>query len=111
MASLDVVSTTSPTYRTVRMSHIQSFECRRERRQLTRTTADVFRLVPFAVFVLVPFMELLLPVALKLFPTCCPRRTRQAEEGGGPQAAADGELEVARFLQVPSESLISLHII
>ena len=35
---------------------------RRERQQLTRTTADIFRLVPFAVFVIVPFMELLLPV-------------------------------------------------
>lgn len=30
------------------------------------------RLVPFAVFVLVPFMELLLPVALKLFPNMLP---------------------------------------
>jgi LETM1 and EF-hand domain-containing protein 1, mitochondrial len=35
---------------------------RRERQQLTRTTADLFRLVPMLVFVLVPFMELLLPV-------------------------------------------------
>jgi hypothetical protein len=35
---------------------------RRERQQLTLTTADIFRLVPFAVFVIVPFMELLLPV-------------------------------------------------
>ena len=31
---------------------------RRERRQMTRTTADVFRLVPFAAFLLIPFMEL-----------------------------------------------------
>ena len=68
---------------------------RRERRQLTRTAAvsllkrivdlteknisenfpflqDLFRLVPFSVFVLVPFMELLLPVALKLFPGMLP---------------------------------------
>jgi hypothetical protein len=30
------------------------------------------RLVPFAVFVIVPFMELLLPVALKLFPNMLP---------------------------------------
>jgi hypothetical protein len=30
------------------------------------------RLVPFAVFVVVPFMELLLPVALKLFPNMLP---------------------------------------
>lgn len=45
---------------------------RRERRQLTRTTADIFRLVPFAFFVIVPFMELLLPVALKVFPNMLP---------------------------------------
>lgn len=45
---------------------------RRERTQLTRTTADIFRLVPFAVFIIVPFMEFLLPVALKLFPNMLP---------------------------------------
>jgi LETM1 and EF-hand domain-containing protein 1 len=45
---------------------------RRERNQLVRTTMDLFRLVPFAVFVIVPFMELLLPVALKLFPNMLP---------------------------------------
>lgn len=45
---------------------------RRERLQLIRTTMDIFRLVPFAVFVIVPFMELLLPFALKLFPNMLP---------------------------------------
>ena len=45
---------------------------RRERRQLVRTTADMFRLVPFLVFIIVPFMEFLLPVALKLFPEMLP---------------------------------------
>jgi LETM1 and EF-hand domain-containing protein 1 len=45
---------------------------RRERRQLKRTTTDLLRLIPFAVFVIVPFMELLLPVALKLFPHMLP---------------------------------------
>ena len=45
---------------------------RRERQQLTRTTADIFRLVPVAVFIIVPFMEFLLPVALKLFPNMLP---------------------------------------
>jgi LETM1 and EF-hand domain-containing protein 1 len=45
---------------------------RRERQQLTRTTADIFRLVPVAVFVIVPFMEILLPVFLKLFPNMLP---------------------------------------
>ena len=45
---------------------------RREREQLTRTTADIFRLVPFAVFIIVPFMEFLLPVFLKVFPNMLP---------------------------------------
>ena len=45
---------------------------RREHRQLTRTVQDLGRLVPFSVFVLVPFAELLLPVALKLFPNMLP---------------------------------------
>ncbi|THG01641.1 hypothetical protein TEA_006487 [Camellia sinensis var. sinensis] len=45
---------------------------RRERQQLTRTTADIFRLVPFAVFIIVPFMEFLLPVFLAVFPNMLP---------------------------------------
>lgn len=39
---------------------------------MTRTTADVFRLVPFIIFLVVPFMEVLLPVALKVFPNMLP---------------------------------------
>ncbi|KAK9492452.1 LETM1-like protein-domain-containing protein [Lipomyces doorenjongii] len=45
---------------------------RRESRQLKRTTEDLIRLVPFSVFIIVPFAELLLPVALKLFPNMLP---------------------------------------
>jgi len=45
---------------------------RREHRQLQRTVQDLARLVPFSVFVIVPFAELLLPVALKLFPNLLP---------------------------------------
>ena len=45
---------------------------RREDRQLRRTTQDLGRLVPFSVFVIVPFAELLLPVALKVFPNLLP---------------------------------------
>ena len=45
---------------------------RRERRQLIRTAQDVFRIVPLSLFVIVPFMELLLPFALKLFPNMLP---------------------------------------
>lgn len=45
---------------------------RRENRQLKRTTQDLVRLVPFSMFILVPFAELLLPFALKLFPNLLP---------------------------------------
>ena len=45
---------------------------RRERKHLVRTSADLFRLVPMSVFVLIPFMEFLLPVALKIFPNMLP---------------------------------------
>lgn len=45
---------------------------RREHRQLQRTVQDLGRLVPFSVFVIVPFAELLLPVALKIFPGLLP---------------------------------------
>ncbi|PWY92735.1 MRS7 family protein [Aspergillus heteromorphus CBS 117.55] len=45
---------------------------RREHRQLQRTVKDLGRLVPFSMFVIIPFAELLLPIALKLFPNMLP---------------------------------------
>lgn len=45
---------------------------RRERQQLKRTTGDIFRLVPFAVILVVPFMEFSLPLLLKIFPNMLP---------------------------------------
>lgn len=45
---------------------------RREMIQLKRTTKDMIRLVPFSAFVIIPFAELLLPIALKLFPNLLP---------------------------------------
>ena len=70
---------------------------RRERRQMTRTTADVFRLVPFAAFVLIPFMEAFLPLAIKLFPGCFPRRPRRAQARGGAQETTQGEARGGAF--------------
>ncbi|PKY08002.1 LETM1-domain-containing protein [Aspergillus campestris IBT 28561] len=45
---------------------------RREQRQLQRTTRDLGRLVPFSMFLIIPFAELLLPIALKIFPNLLP---------------------------------------
>lgn len=48
--------------------------------QFTRTASDLFRLVPFSVFIIVPFMEFLLPVALKLFPGMLPSQFETASK-------------------------------
>lgn len=45
-----------------------------------RTVSDLFRLVPFSVFIIVPFMELLLPLAIKLFPGMLPSTFQTATE-------------------------------
>ncbi|WFD01764.1 LETM1 domain-containing protein ylh47 [Malassezia obtusa] len=45
---------------------------RREHRQLRRTMGDLLRLIPFIPFVIIPAAELLLPVAVKIFPNMLP---------------------------------------
>lgn len=45
---------------------------RRESNQLQRTIGDLGRLIPFSMFLIIPFAELLLPVALKIFPNLLP---------------------------------------
>lgn len=52
---------------------VQGYELsRRETNQLKRTMGDIFRLVPFSAFIIIPFAELLLPIALKIFPNLLP---------------------------------------
>jgi len=48
--------------------------------QLVRTVSDLFRLVPFSVFIIVPFMELLLPLVIKLFPGMLPSTFQSATD-------------------------------
>ncbi|XP_051897153.1 LETM1 domain-containing protein LETM2, mitochondrial isoform X2 [Pristis pectinata] len=73
---------------------------RRERRRLLRTCVDLFRLVPFVIFLVVPFMEFLLPVVLKLFPGMLPStfETKLTREEKQKQTMA-AKLEMAKFLQ------------
>ncbi|KAK1557896.1 hypothetical protein Q3G72_033820 [Acer saccharum] len=73
---------------------------RRERQQLTRTTADIFRLVPLSVFILVPFMEFLLPVFLKLFPNMLPSTFQdKMKEEEALKRRLTARIEYAKFLQ------------
>ncbi|CAH02445.1 ribosome-binding protein MDM38 [Kluyveromyces lactis] len=60
---------------------VQGYELsRREKNQLKRTMGDIFRLVPFSAFLIIPFAELLLPVALKIFPNLLPSTYESGKE-------------------------------
>ncbi|XP_053125521.1 LETM1 domain-containing protein LETM2, mitochondrial isoform X1 [Hemicordylus capensis] len=73
---------------------------RRERRRLLRTCADLFRLVPFLVFIIVPFMEFLLPVFLKLFPEMLPSTFEtESKKEEKQRKKLSAKLELAKFLQ------------
>ena len=45
---------------------------RREMLQIARTKKYCLKLIPFSVFIIVPFLELALPVVLKVFPGMLP---------------------------------------
>lgn len=73
---------------------------RRENRLLLRTTSDIFRLVPFSLFIIIPFMELLLPVFIKFFPGMLPSTFQTSNEREDKlKASLQVKLEVAKFLQ------------
>ncbi|XP_051020354.1 mitochondrial proton/calcium exchanger protein-like [Acomys russatus] len=79
---------------------------RRERRQFLRICADLFRLVPFLVFVVVPFMEFLLPVVLKLFPNMLPSTFEtQSVKEERMKKELRVKLELAKFLQDTVEEM------
>uniref|UniRef100_A0A1I7ZY59 Mitochondrial proton/calcium exchanger protein n=1 Tax=Steinernema glaseri TaxID=37863 RepID=A0A1I7ZY59_9BILA len=79
---------------------------RRERQQLIRTVSDLFRLVPFSIFIIVPFMELALPIFIKLFPNMLPSTFQEAskeEEKIRKQVLV--RVEMAKFLQSTIEEI------
>uniref|UniRef100_A0A3P9NHG6 Mitochondrial proton/calcium exchanger protein n=1 Tax=Poecilia reticulata TaxID=8081 RepID=A0A3P9NHG6_POERE len=76
------------------------------RKQFLRTCADVFRLLPFLVFIIVPFMEFLLPVALKLFPNMLPSTFEtQSKKEERLKKELRVKLEMAKFLQDTIEEI------
>jgi len=73
---------------------------RRERLQLIRTSQDIFRIVPLAFFIIVPFMELLLPFALKIFPNLLPSTFQDGlKKEEGMKKELQLRLEMATFFQ------------
>jgi len=79
---------------------------RRERIQLVRTSTDLFRLVPFSIFVIVPFMELLLPFALRLFPNMLPSTFQDSlKKEESLKQELQMRLAVANFMQEALEEM------
>ncbi|KAI9015626.1 LETM1-like protein-domain-containing protein [Hyaloraphidium curvatum] len=73
---------------------------RREHRQLVRTSADMFRLIPMMIFIVVPFMEFALPFALRIWPDMLPStfESKYAEEEKR-KKLLKVRLDMAKFLQ------------
>ncbi|KAL7032667.1 hypothetical protein ACKWTF_007376 [Chironomus riparius] len=83
---------------------------RREHRLLIRTTSDLFRLLPFSVFIIVPFMELLLPLAIKLFPGMLPSTFESATEKETKiKQNLKVKIEMAKFLQKTLDDMTVQH--
>uniref|UniRef100_A0AC35TV09 Letm1 RBD domain-containing protein n=1 Tax=Rhabditophanes sp. KR3021 TaxID=114890 RepID=A0AC35TV09_9BILA len=79
---------------------------RKEKQQLVRTVSDLFRLVPFSVFVIVPFMELALPIFIKLFPNMLPSTFQEASmEKEKNKKQVKIRIEMAKFLQSTLEEI------
>ncbi|ELW62379.1 LETM1 and EF-hand domain-containing protein 1, mitochondrial [Tupaia chinensis] len=79
---------------------------RREHRQFVRVCADLFRLVPLLIFVVVPFMEFLLPLAVKLFPNMLPSTFEtQSIKEERLKKKLRAKLELAKFLQDTIEEM------
>lgn len=83
---------------------------RREHRLLIRTVGDLFRLVPFSVFIIVPFMELLLPFFIKFFPGMLPTTFQTATEKEDKiKQNLKVKLEMAKFLQQTLDEMAVQH--
>lgn len=79
---------------------------RRERKQLLNTAVDIFRIVPMAIFIIVPFMELLLPIALRLFPNMLPSTFEdKLKKEENLKRSLKAKIELAKFLQTTTEEM------
>ena len=79
---------------------------RRERNQFRRAVADIFRLLPFSVFIVIPFAEIALPFVVKFFPGILPS-TFETSSARDQRLKRElkVKLEMAKFLQDTVEDI------
>jgi len=80
---------------------------RREKALMITTLADLIRMVPFIVILLIPFAEFALPVLLKVFPNMLPSTFTSASQKEISRAKKlQAKLKVLEILQAASENLV-----
>ncbi|XP_072932523.1 mitochondrial proton/calcium exchanger protein [Epargyreus clarus] len=73
---------------------------RREHRLFVTTIGDLFRMVPFIVFIVVPFLEFALPLFIKLFPNMLPSTFESTSQKEAKlKQHLKVKLEMAKFFQ------------
>ncbi|CAH0587092.1 unnamed protein product [Chrysodeixis includens] len=73
---------------------------RREHKLLVTTIGDLFRIVPFIVFIVVPFLEFTLPIFIKLFPNMLPSTFESTDQREAKlKQHLKVKLEMAKFFQ------------
>lgn len=83
---------------------------RREHNLLVRTVGDLFRIVPFSVFIVVPFLEFTLPFFIKFFPGMLPSTFQTAKEKEDKlKQNLKMKLEMAKFLQKTLDDMAVQH--
>ena len=77
---------------------------RRELKQLVRTSADVFRMIPYLIMIVIPFFEFLIPVYVKLFPNALPSTFGRSEKKSDLVEQLKRKQEMGKFLQETLEN-------
>lgn len=73
---------------------------RREHKLLVTTIGDLFRMVPFIIFIVVPFLEFALPLVIKLFPNMLPSTFESSSQKEAKlKQHMKVKLEVVKFFQ------------
>ena len=79
---------------------------RRERKQFVRTTADVMRVFPLAVFLIVPGLEFALPFAIKIYPNLLPSQFEDKDKKESERRKVlKVRIEMAKFLTETMEDI------
>ena len=72
----------------------------RESKLLVTTTSDIFKLVPFSLFIIIPFAELALPIFLRVFPNMLPSTfIEKSFDSGNMARRVRAKKELAEFFE------------